>query len=212
MKIKKIEGLASMPLDKVRGTNDWYFSARWTGDIYEAEEMLANGQEFEGTILYLIHYPDGKVHMPLDQKKNVYIQRPVWAHDGIAILAVDFDTKEIAIFRFKDDDHSLKCIVKLPLSCVADCYNIHLCTSPLTLYRHGANGDFQLIWPERVSFIVDDNESLVCREGDKLFFSRWYENPDYHEEIYLRSVYTGEIIENFSGILYDMPDGTCWLL
>lgn len=212
MNIKKIKSLSSRPLDKVSGTNDWYFSSEWTGDIYEAEEINSNGKEFEGTTMHLIHYPDGKVFMPLEKRKNVYIQRPVWDNDAIAILTVDFNCKEISIFHFKEGDGLLKCIAKLPLSCVTDCYNMHLSMSPLSLYRHGADGKFELIWPENVSFIVDNRESLVYRDGDVLYFSKWDENPDYQEEIYVRSVHTGEIVDRFSGILYDMPNGTWWLL
>lgn len=212
MNIKKIEQLSSMPLDKVSGTNEWYFSAEWTGDIYEAEEIIQNGHEFEGTTMYLVRYPDGKVFIPIEKKTNVYIQHPVWDNDGIAILTVDFDCKEISVYHFNVNNCSLQRVIKLPLSSVTDCYNMNLSMSPLSLYRHGSDGLFEIIWPEKVSFMVNNSESLVYRDGDVLYFSRWYENPDYKEEIFVRSVHTGDVVRHFPGILYDMPDGTWWLL
>lgn len=212
MDIKKFERLSNMPLEKVAGTNDWYFSSKWTGDIYEAEEIISYGDEFEGTEMFLIHYPNGKVFMPLEKKKNVYIQSPVWDNGTIAVLTVDFDHKEISVYHFKASNCSLQSIANLPLSAVSDCYNLNLCLSPLTLYRHGADGRFEIIWPEKVSFMVEDTESLVHREGDVLYFSNWYEDPDYREEIKVRSVSTGEVVNHFPGVLYDMPDGTWWLL
>lgn len=212
MKIRKIETLSNMPLEKVFGTNEWYYSAEWTGDIYEAEEMIQSGHVFEGTTMYLVRYPDGKVLMPLEKKKNVYIQRPIWDNDGIAILTVDFDDKEISVYHFNESSFFLKCITKLPLSSVADCYNMQLTMSPLSLYRHGADGMFELVWPEKVSFMLEDSESLIHRDCDELYFTRWYEDSEYKEEIYVRSVHTGEIIRHFPGILYDMPDGIWWLL
>lgn len=212
MEIKNIKELSSMPLDKIVGTNEWYYSAEWTGDVYEAEEMIENGNEFEGTNMYLIRYPEGKVVKPFERRRNVYIQRPVWNHDGIAFLLVDFVFSEIVVYHLNVDSYKMMCISKLPLSIVADCYNLQLCMAPLTLYRHGADGQFELIWPERLSFIVEPNENLVHRDGDELYFSRWCENPDYKEEIYVRSACSGEVIRHFSGILYDMPDGTWWLM
>ncbi|WP_101696283.1 hypothetical protein [Clostridium minihomine] len=212
MNIKKIEKLSSMPLDKVSGTNDWYFSAEWTGDIYEAEEMLQRGKEFEGSTMHLIHYPDGKVFTPFERKKNVYIQRPIWDQGFIAVLTVDFNSKEISIFHVQPSDCSMQRIANLPLSSVKDCYNMHLSLEPLSLYRHGSDGEFELIWPEKVCFQVDASESLVHRDGDVLYFSKWYEDMDYREEICVRSVHTGEVVRQFPGILYDMPDGTWWLM
>ncbi|WP_352401221.1 hypothetical protein [Anaerotignum sp.] len=212
MEIRKIGQLSSMPLDKVTGTNNWYYSAEWTGDIYEAEEMIQNGLHFEGTNMYLIRYPHGEVIKPFDRKKNIYIQRPVWNQDGIAFLVVDFVCREILIYHLNVDSHIMLCIAKLPLATVTDCYNLQLSMAPLTLYRHGSDGLFELIWPERFSFMVDSSENLVHRDGAELYFSKWKEDPDYNEEIYVRSVFTGEVIRHFSGILYDMPDGTWWLM
>ncbi|WP_313530484.1 hypothetical protein [Anaerotignum sp.] len=212
MEIKNIKELSSMPLDKIVGTNEWYYSAEWTGDVYEAEEMIENGNEFEGTNMYLIRYPEGKVVKPFERRRNVYIQRPVWNHDGIAFLLVDFVFSEIVVYHLNVDSYKMMCISKFPLSIVTDCYNLQLCMTPLTLYRHGADGRFELIWPERLSFVVEPNENLVHRDGDELYFSRWCENPDYKEEIYVRSACSGEVIRHFSGILYDMPDGTWWLM
>lgn len=63
-----------------------------------------------------------------------------------------------------------------------DSYNLILYTSPLSLTRQSNDGTFEIIWPEKVSFAIDDSETFNFREGDKLYFNIWYEDPDYREE------------------------------
>ena len=80
------------------------------------------------------------------------------------------------------------------------------------LARHGMEDSFQLIWPERVSFPVGERESFLFREGGRLYFSTWQDEPEYHEEVLVRSMDTGELIERISGALMFMPDGQRWIL
>ena len=71
---------------------------------------------------------------------------------------------------------------------------------------------FQVLWPEKADFPIHPAESFCCREGDKLYFSRWYEDPDYREETVVRRMPDGEILDSFPGSLLELPDGRQWLL
>ena len=55
-----------------------------------------------------------------------------------------------------------------------------------------------VIWPEKVSFEIGENESFIFRKDDELVFSKWVEDPDYREEIVLRNS-DGEIIKTIQG-------------
>ncbi len=85
-------------------------------------------------------------------------------------------------------------------------------TFPLMLARHGMENSFQLIWPERVSFPIGEREAFLFRDGERLYFSSWQEEPEYQEEILVRSISTGEIMERIPGTLMFMPDGQKWIL
>lgn len=85
-------------------------------------------------------------------------------------------------------------------------------TSPLSLTRHPNDGTFEIIWPEQVCFAINDRETLNFRDGDKLYFNVWYEDPDYREETLVRSVQDGTILENFPGDIRIMPNGERWLI
>jgi len=124
---------------------------------------------------------------------------------------VDFSRREILIYRCAADMLSAEVHAHMPLDAVPDCYNLMLHAHPLTLTRQGRQ-EFQVVWPEQSAFALDPTETLDCRDGDELIFSKWYEDPDYREEAVVRRYPTGEVLERVDGTLTTMPDGQKWLL
>ena len=125
---------------------------------------------------------------------------------------MNFAEQVIRILRFSQQQETAREIAKLPLSEVKDCYNLILHTSPLSLTRQPNDGTFELIWPERASFALSSRESLSFRDGDKLYFNIWYEDPDYREEMLVRALPDGRILERFPGDIRIMPNGERWLV
>ena len=106
-----------------------------------------------------------------------------------------------------------ECVEELPLSAAIDCYNLRLWTGEtLMLLRQGGSEPFQMIWPEKAQFFVDEKESFCFREGDRLWFSRWEEDPEEREEAVARRFPSGEILEVCPGTLWELPEGGHWLL
>ena len=171
------------------GTDEWYYGISYEhGDLYEAEEVFKEGQDVEGRNLCLIHYPDGEIYRPVPKQPGIYPAEPVY-HDGsIYILSVDFLKSLIQILRFDCNSHEIDIIEELP----------------------------EIIWPEKTQFEMGDHDSFYLRDGDKLYFSRWYEEGDdadyrYWEETVVRDL-TGEIIEVYPGDVRKMPNGEMWHL
>ena len=194
------------------GTDEWYYALDYPdGDLYEAEELYRNGMKFKGNSLYLIHYPDGEVIRPLKKEENVYIGEPAYHEGKISILAVDFPKEEIRILSYDCKNRALDEVAVLPLTAVKDCYNLRLFEHPLILTRQ-SNDEFDIIWPLAEMIKTDTRESFFYRDGDRLYFNIWYEDPDYREETIIRDMNTGEIIERMSGDVHIMPDGELWHL
>ena len=212
--MKSIDLHGSKSLQLVRGgTDEWYWSMDYTsGDLYEAEELFQMKHEVECNSLYLIHYPDGKVYEPVPRTKDRYLGEPVYDSGTIAILMVDFAESMTHILRFDPASGETTETVQLPLSSVKDCYNLLLHTNPLTLTRQANDNTFEIIWPERVRFSIGDTESFGFREGDRLYFTAWYEDPEYREETVVRALQIGEILERFPGDIWIMPNGEKWHL
>lgn len=200
-------------IEPLEGSQTWYWGTDFmSGDLYEAEEVFRQGAPMRPNKLVFVHYPDGRVVQPVTAGEGQYFGRPLFYDNRIVLLMVDFPAGSIRILQF--DEEGERCLQSdsLPLSEVKDCYNLMLKTAPLMLTRQGGDDTLQILWPERAEVSVGDHESFLFRRGDGLYFSSWYEDPEYREELLVRSVTTGEILDRRAGSLMEMPDGQLWLL
>ncbi len=210
-------------IEPVRGGSpEWYFGMDYpAGDPYEAMEIWQSGTVPEGTNFKLIHWPDGTVYTPLEKRPGLVIGSPAASAGTIYLLAIDFPAGKITVYGFGSEEGPeprLRTLAELPLSEGEDCYNLMLHTRPLTLSLQG-NGPlddgrdayrFRMIWPQKACFEIGPNESFGEREGDLLYFSAWYEDPDYREETIVRSAADGAVLGTLEGDVVRMPDGTLW--
>ncbi len=198
---------------QLTGTDKWYYVTDYPyGDIYEAEEIKKAGKSFIGNTVRLICYPEGEVFIPIDPREDLAVGEPEYLDGSIYMLAVDFNVETIAIYRFCCVSHKTKTVMSMSLHDVENTYNLRLHTSPLTLSRQPNDGQFEIVWPDRKTFSVDSKESFYLRDGDRLYFNTWYEDPDYHDETVIRSYETGEFIEKVPGDFQKMPNGEIWYL
>lgn len=198
-------------LERMDGT-DWQWGSDYaSGDLYEAEELYRGGHPIRKNRLVFIRCPEPKLYEPLTARDGQYFGRPCFFDGRIYLLLADFPQQEILIYRCAPDMASAEAHVRLPLDTVPDCYNLMLHAAPLTLTRQGHENTFQVVWPERGSFAIDPSESLDSRDGDRLLFSKWYEDPAYREELVVRRYPTGEVMERADGTLMTLPDGQRWL-
>ncbi len=199
-------------LGPLTGSGCWVWGTDYTsGDLYEAEELYRDGHRIRSNRLIFVHCPDGRAVEPVRARDGQYFGSPAFDGGFPVILLADFPAEELRILRYDDDTGEVSPIAVLPRSAVEDCYNLMLHRAPLMLTRQ-ASERFQVVWPEKADFPIHCAESFVFREGDHLYFSRWYEDPDYREEVVVRRFPTGEIIDGFRGSLNEMPDGQHWLL
>ena len=138
MKTIDLNGVTNMEL--IRGsTDEWYWSTDYIhGDLYEAEELFHMGHPVQSNRLYLVHYPDGAVYEPVPAVSGQYLGCPVYDNGAVALLAVNFPEGIIRILRFRPGE--LSEVTQIPLSAVANCYNLMLHTSPLSLTRQRKDG------------------------------------------------------------------------
>ena len=200
-------------LEPLPGSSEWYWGSDYaSNDLYEAEELFRSGHAIDKNRLILIHRQDGTVYEPVCTKPGQYLGRPVCHNGQIILLMVDFPKEEICILTFHEAEETTEPLAALPLSIVADCYNLMLEASPLMLTRSAHDNQFQIIWPERRDFAIEDHECFEFLEGNRLYTSVWYEDPDYREELLVRDYHTGELLERIPGNFRRMPDGQKWLL
>lgn len=192
--------------------SQWYCGTDYScGDLYEAEEVYRSGNKFKPNRIIFIHHPDGRLVEPIKAEQNQYFGRPTQIDGIIYVLLVDFEKQVIRIIDCGSSFEHLENVIELPMSEVEDCYNLLLKGFPLMLTRQGGENNFEVIWPERVSFSIDSSESFLYKKDEKYFFSRWMEDPDYREEIVTRDC-EGNILEISPGNIFITPTGEEWIL
>lgn len=200
-------------LEKLEGTTKWYWGTDYIhGDLYEAEELFNNNHKIKSNTLLFVSYPDGKVIEPIKAQDGQYFGRPIYYNNNIIILIVDFNKQLIKLEQYDDITSEIVNIVSIPLSEVKDCYNLMLNTYPLMLTREGNENVFEIIYPNKIQFPIGNGESFYFRKDDHLYFSVWVEDEQYREELIIRDINTGDIIEKKAGAITVMPDGQVWLL
>lgn len=200
-------------LEKLEGTTKWYWGTDYIhGDLYEAEELFNNNHKIKSNTLLFVSYPDGKVIEPIKAQDGQYFGRPIYYNNNIIILIVDFNKQLIKLEHYDDITSEIVNIVSIPLSEVKDCYNLMLNTYPLMLTREGNENVFEIIYPNKIQFPIGNGESFYFRKDDHLYFSVWVEDEQYREEVIIRDINTGDIIEKKAGAITVMPDGQVWLL
>lgn len=211
--MKRILTNGIMNLEPLQGSSDWYWGADYaSNDLYEAEELCRRGHPIDKNRLILIHRLEGTVYEPVCTKPGQYLGKPVYHNGQIVLLLVDFPKEEIRILIFHEAEGTTETLEVLPLSMVEDCYNLMLEASPLMLTRSAHDNKFQILWPERRDFAIEDHEFFGFLEGNRLYTSVWYEDPDYREDVLVRDYDTGEVLERIPGALRSMPDGQNWIL
>lgn len=197
-------------LEILKEGSDWYCGTDYScGDLYEAEEVFLAGESFTPNRVVFVHHPDGTVYEPVKAGEGEYFGRPIMSGGNIYILLVNFPEGKIKILKW-DEDVSVEAVI--PLSEVKDTYNLLLKDEPLMLTRQGGEDVFQIIWPEKTEFSMEPSEAFIYRKGDKLYFSKWYEDQDYREEFNIRKYPDGELIERIDGSIFIAPDGESWIL
>ena len=200
-------------LEKLEGTTKWYWGTDYIhGDLYEAEELFNNNHKIKSNTLLFVSYPDGKVIEPIKAQDGQYFGRPIYYNNNIIILIVDFNKQLIKLEQYDDITSEIVNIVSIPLSEVKDCYNLMLNTYPLMLTREGNENVFEIIYPNKIQFPIGNGESFYFRKDDHLYFSVWVEDEQYREEVIIRDINTGDIIEKKAGAITVTPDGQVWLL
>ncbi len=200
-------------LEPLAGSSKWYWGSDYaSGDLYEAEELFRSSHPIRKNRLVLVRCPEGTVYEPVCTKPGQYLGRPAYHNGQVVLLLVDFPKEEIRILSFDEAEEITKPLAVLPLSIVSDCYNLMLEASPLMLTRSAHDNQFQILWPERRDFAIEDHEFFEFLEGNRLYTSVWYEDPDYREELLVRDYDTGELLERIPGSLRQMPNGQKWLL
>ena len=212
-RMKNINTKGITYIENLQGTTQWYWGTDYIhGDLYEAEELYNGKSKIMSNTLLFVSYPEGRVIEPIKPQEGRYFGRPIYYENHIIILLVDFNLQMIKLEQYSETTDETVTIASIPLSEVKDCYNLMLSTSPLMLTRQGNEKKFEIIYPFKMQFSIGENESFYFRKDNQMYFVGWDEAEDYREEVIIRDINTGKVVDKKEGSITMMPDGQVWVL
>ena len=150
----------------------------------------------------------------------MYLETPVYdkASNSFGILRYNFNKRILQAIAYKPDEESVEVIEEISLSEIDGLMNIRLIESPFMIVRNSMEENaIEFLAPKRKIYL-EENESIEFVENEKMYSSKWNEdlldvlNYGYGEEVIVRDLETGKILERYKGYLNRMPDGTAWLM
>lgn len=199
-------------VEPITNTNgEWYWTMSYDSgfDAYDAGLNYLQNNEIEGTDVYIIHYPDGKMIQLLKKEKNIHTSPPCGYKNNIFFTRVVFDKKLIQIMKYNPLCQDISLVDTITLKSIKECYNMFFFKEPLMLTCH-MNKKFKILWPERRKYKVHHAESFVYRENDHLVFEKDYDDRD---EIIVRDYLSGTVVEKIKDTrIQIMPNGDKWFL
>ena len=210
--MKKIGMGFSAYFRRLEGTEEWYGAVNYDhGDLDEAEQLFREGKAVNGRLARLVKYPEGDVYDISAKGEGTYCGEPSYIGGGIFWLHADFPADVLRILRFDTLSRTVDCAAELRLSETGRTDGMILLGEELRLARLDLPEEtLEFLWPEafRVKLEPTETPDLV-REGE-LYCTRWYEDPEYRDELVIRSLPDGQVIRRLPGTVYRMPRGEVW--
>lgn len=213
MNIRIFHGFSDAYPEKISGTDRWLYSQITPcSEAYEVEDYKG---KYPGTVLYIFDKATRQVYEPISQEKNVFLEIPVYdeTSNSLAIIRYDFNVKIIQVIEYKPLSSEINILVEFSFAEIGNLENLRIIASPFTLTRSDVHNDFlKLIWPVEKNIQLEENELVDFIDEDKIYLSRWIEDPDYREVVIIRDLHTGDIIERHNGYLVKMGNNSAWLM
>lgn len=210
MKVKEFSNRENIYAERIDGSDKWFY-CQLPNDIYP-NDLLNENYKFEGTQLIILNL-QGEMFEPIKREKNVCLSQPFYNVDENEFLVIrsDFNNQVIQLIKFSTTLNDATVIFETPLKNGGDMINLLVVINSNILAKY-EDEKFKMLYPYKSSFILEENESVFAVNNNQFICSKWFENPEYNEEIIIRSIPDGKIIDRKSGYSEIMPNGELWLM
>lgn len=211
---KEVEGRY---IKKIIGQDRLAFAHSDTNDFFDLIEWSKSGG-YQGSIIMFFDFESGNVYKPFEKKRNVIYSDPIYMEGFYYFLQGDYDKKKIILYRYIPEQNIEK-VTELSTEEV-NLYNLQMIGNPVHIIS--LDEKFECYYPEKISFIVEGNETAVFIENHKIYFEAWIEEGwdeekncatdqyKYYDKVIIRD-YKGNKISEEIGSMYQAADGTWWI-
>ncbi len=215
--IKKFNRIKGRPIEKICGQDRFGYSQSDFEDMYDLIQWSKQGG-YQGSELLFYDFYTGKVYKPFDKKRNVTYGTPVYAEGFLYFLQGDYDQRRVILYRYMPE-RVLEKVTELNMEEV-NLYNLAIVGNPL--YIISQDEEFRCYYPEKISFPLQERESVIFIEDGKIYLEEWVEEGwdeekdcatdayEYYDRIIVKD-FEGNIISKEIGCLNQDANGGWWI-
>ncbi|WP_461868043.1 hypothetical protein [Faecalimonas sp.] len=217
--IKKFNSIDGRYIEKIYGQDRFGYAKSDFEDIYDLIEWSKLG-EYPGNELFFYDFEKGKVYKPFDKERNIVYGNPVFENHFLYFLQGDYVKKKVSLYRYFPE-RVLEKVIELEMEEV-NLYNLTIIGDPLYVISQDAEDGFCCYYPNKISFPLNERESVVLIDDDKIYIERWIEEGwdeenncrtdkyKYYTEIVVKD-FLGKTIEKYIGCLNKHSNGEWWI-
>ena len=217
--IKRFDKIEGKCIDRIDGQNRYGYSKSDFVDMYDLIEFSKH-EGYQGNELVFYDFETGMVYKPFDKKRNVAYGNPMYLNKFLYFLRADYNSQKVILYRYLPEI-VLEEVVELEISEI-DLYNLAIVGDQPHIISQGSDDGFRCYYPIKIAFPLDETESVVLIENDKVYIEKWIEEGwddenncatdqyKYYNEIIVKD-FAGKTIEKHIGCLNKSSTGDWWI-
>ncbi len=217
--IKKFNRIEGRYIEKIYGQDRFGYSQSDFEDLYDLIQWAEKGG-YQGAELLFYDFYTGKVYKPFDKKRNTVYSAPVYVEKFLYFLQGDYDNKKVNLYRYFPEK-VLERVTELNMEDVK-LYNLSIIGNPLYIVSQEQEDGFHCYYPDKISFPLQEQESVIFIEDGKVYIEAWVEEGwdeendcatdeyKYYNRIIIKD-FAGNTISDEIGCLNKSADGDWWI-
>lgn len=217
--IKRFNEIYGYDVEIIAGQHRLGYTLTSNADFYDVADWKK--QSYPGNQIYFYDFSHGAVYIPFEKKTNIMYGKPLYAKGRYYFLQADFNVRSIVLYSLDIDDQKLSKIINLKMADL-NLYNLQLMGTDVYIISQGDHGQFKCYYPMMLDIALQDNESVVFIDDDKIYLQAWIEegwdevnseptdNYCYYNRLIIKD-FTGQIIKEEPGTLIMDEDGQWWI-
>lgn len=192
--IKKFNRIAGRCVEKIYGQDRFGYSQSDFEDLYDLIKWAGQGG-YQGAELQFYDFYTGDVYKPFDKKiVTLYRYIPKKVLEAVA----EFNIEKVNL------------------------YNLKIIGSPLFVISQDNEDGFRCYYPEKISFPLQEQETVILIEDGKVYLEKWIEEGwdkendcatdtyQYYNKIIIKD-FAGNTISEEAGCLNQSENGDWWI-
>ncbi|WP_414053219.1 hypothetical protein ACMGE6_06675 [Macrococcus equi] len=213
---KRFPVVDSTYIEDINGQSRFGYGIREWLDLNDAKEIFNNEGYFIGMTLRFFDFVSGETFEPFPVTRNIAYGNVVFHDELFYFLQADFGSNVINLISYYPDQET-NVVTTLDMN-VMDLDKLKIIGNGVHVVNQ--KEDFVCYYPESFALQLEDEETVVMMDEDKLYINQWIEEEidtgdefpkyNYYDKLVIKN-FEGESLSEEIGYLQQHKDGKWWI-